>query len=773
MTRFLVLCGLLGWLSAICNAAVDFARDVQPILHARCASCHGRDNPQGSLSVLTRADLLKGGKNGPAIVPKASQKSLLIQRVSGRAGLPRMPLAGQPLQEQEVRLLSEWIDEGAEWRPDLSVIEASASLAISRPDLPQSALAHPVDRFVESYLRAHGRAMPDPVGEDVFIRRVYLDTSGLLPTPEERESFLAENGAEKRTRLIDRLLANRTNYAEHWISYWNDLLHNDEGVRYSPGSRESISDWLLKALKDNLPYNQMVAALLNPVGPGSPKGYLVGISWGGDASASQSAPMQAAQNSAQVFLGANLKCASCHDSFVSRWKLAQTFGLAAFFSEKPLEIVRCDVATGKQAMPQFLFPEIGAVQPASSLDERRAQIAHLFTSEKNGRFSRTIVNRVWKRLFGRGLVEPVDDMDSRPWYPALLDWLACDFVEHGYDLQHLLRRILTSRTYQMPAIRDRGAKQGEYVFSGPLYRRLTAEQFADGVFAVTGEWQILDDKKGNPGVYARQWRFKADPLARALGRPDRRQVVTERASDATTLQALELVNGEEFTGILHRGAQRMLGELKPAPDNVFDSGLVSTGKATVDIDISGASQLRLLETDMISWAPNLVVYGWMDAELIGPGCAVKLTSLPLAKGAVKRLIRVKGEEAKEAVSASGPSELVYDISGKGFTRFRASVGLDESSLRYEIGGKARFFVFTAPPDPKQLVRVTGSTPVPRPPAKLDPGRLIQRLYQHAVSRDPSAMELKEGRQMLRESGADGLEDLLWIAFLSPEFQFIR
>ena len=135
------------------------------------------------------------------------------------------------------------------------------------------------------------------------------------------------------------------------MSLWNDLLRNEDGVAYPGEKREWITRWLLQALKDNLPYNRMVQALLNPEGPDAPKAFLAGVNWGGDVSASQSAAMQAAQNSAQVFLGANLKCASCHDSFVNRWKVAQTFGLAAFFSAEPLEIARCEMKTGVRAVP--------------------------------------------------------------------------------------------------------------------------------------------------------------------------------------------------------------------------------------------------------------------------------------------------------------------------------------------------------------------------------------------------------------------------------------
>ena len=166
-------------------------------------------------------------------------------------------------------------------------------------------------------------------------------------------------------------------------------------IRARPGNGSPIGS--CRRLETNMPYDRMVQSLLNPEGKEAPRGFLAGINWGGDVSASQSVPMQAAQNSAQVFLGANLKCASCHDSFVSRWKLADVFSLAAFFSDKPLELARCEVKTGKTATASFLFPELEKEEMSLSA---RARAAALFTSGKNGRFARTIVNRYWRVSYG-------------------------------------------------------------------------------------------------------------------------------------------------------------------------------------------------------------------------------------------------------------------------------------------------------------------------------------------------------------------------------------
>src|SRR5689334_21620900 len=122
----------------------------------------------------------------------------------------------------------------------------------------------------------------------------------MLPSPEQLDAFLRDRSADKRRVLVERLRADKTNYVENWISYWNDLLRNDEGVNYA-GERKSITPWLLESLRNNLPYDQFVSKLLNPAAKSDPEGFLVGVNWRGDISASQSRPLQAAQNSAQVF----------------------------------------------------------------------------------------------------------------------------------------------------------------------------------------------------------------------------------------------------------------------------------------------------------------------------------------------------------------------------------------------------------------------------------------------------------------------------------------
>jgi hypothetical protein len=252
-----------------------------------------------------------------------------------------------------------------------------------------------------------------------------LDTVGLLPPPEALGRFLVDDSPDKRARLVDELLGDRQAYAEHWLTFWNDLLRNDyQGVGYIDGGRKPITDWLYSALADNRPYDEFVAELVDP--GMAAEGFTKGISWRGTVNASMLPPMQAAQGVAHVFLGVNLKCASCHDSFIDDYTLEDSYGMASIYAEGPLEIAECDQPTGELSAVKFLYEEIGELEANSSPEMRRRQLAEIITGRSNGRLPRTIVNRFWHRFFGRGLVEPIDEMDRPAWSPELMDWLAED-----------------------------------------------------------------------------------------------------------------------------------------------------------------------------------------------------------------------------------------------------------------------------------------------------------------------------------------------------------
>src|SRR5262249_53285844 len=210
------------------------------------------------------------------------------------------------------------------------------------------------------------------VDDRIFCRRAYLDVIGLVPPADGPGPFITDDSGA-RARLVRSLLADNLRYAEHWLSFWNDLLRNDyRGTGYIDGGRKSITDWLFAALSSNLPYDQFVAQLIDPT-PKS-EGFTKGIVWRGVVNASQSPPLQAAQNISQVFMGVNLKCASCHDSFINDWRLADAYGLAGIYADGPPEMVLCDKPTGKQAALKFIYPQFGDVEPTAEKPVRVKQL---------------------------------------------------------------------------------------------------------------------------------------------------------------------------------------------------------------------------------------------------------------------------------------------------------------------------------------------------------------------------------------------------------------
>jgi hypothetical protein len=222
---------------------------------------------------------------------------------------------------------------------------------------------------------------------------------------------------------------------------------------------------------------------------------------------------------------------------------------------------RCDKPTGKIVPAKFLFPGLGEVAANADLSTRHQAVAEMVTRPADPRFAKTMVNRFWKRLLGRGLFEPVDDFDGNPQHSQLLEWLGYDFMSHDYDAKHTLRQILLSRVYQLPVSRPTPPNAKEVpVLVGPVERRLTSEQYLDAIAQVTGYWPksaVMKVTVSNPNV--RAWRYKKpDALATALGRPNREQVCTVRNEESTVLQALELVNGTALTDRLREGAKTLL-----------------------------------------------------------------------------------------------------------------------------------------------------------------------------------------------------------------------
>lgn len=471
--------------------AVDFAHDVVPVLKKHCTECHAGDKKKGGFSINDRESLMGGSENGPVVKAGKPEESRLIEVILATDADEQMPPKGPRLTAEETEVLKEWVKAGVPWQAGYAFKKPAYEppLKPRRPTLPAAVAgrAHPIDRILDAYLAAKRLPRPGPIDDATFARRVYLDLTGLLPEPEALQKYLADPAPGKRAALVEALLGDDIAYAEHWLTFWNDLLRNDYGgTGFITGGRRQISKWLYEALVTNKPFDQFARELIAPAGDES-RGYIDGIAWRGDVSAGQTVEIQFAQSVSQSFLGINMKCASCHDSFVDRWKLEEAYGLAAVYSKRPLEIERCDKPTGRMAQAGWLFPELGQVDGKAEQGERLRQLAALMTHPENGRFTRTIANRMWHRLMGRGIVHPVDAMQTEPWSADLLDYLATFLSDNRYDLKKVLAHIATSEAYQSRAqVAGKETDDHGYVYAGPRAKRLTAEQFLDAVWKLTG-----------------------------------------------------------------------------------------------------------------------------------------------------------------------------------------------------------------------------------------------------------------------------------------------
>jgi len=462
-----------------------------------------------------------------------------------------------------------------------------------------------IDRFLGERLDEAG-VTPAPLADDAtFLRRVTLDTLGVIPTRAEVERSAAtpdlSDAARAKQRLltIDQLLAD-PRWADHWMGYWQDVLAENPGIlKPVLNNTGPFRWWLHEALRDNKPADRFATELI----------LMEGSQYGGGPAAfgvasENDAPLAAkAQTLAKAFLGLEMQCARCHDAPYQPFKQVELFSLAAMLGNAPQKVPASSVLKEVQADSEGRTPRVtftlkpGEAVPAAwslasiapaqipagllrdaEAKSTRAQFAALVTSPANDRFAQVLVNRLWKRYLGWGLVEPVDDWtDNEPSHPELLDWLARELVTHDYDLKHVARLILTSHAYQRQVLPERGMSTPgprERLFASPGRRRMTAEQLVDSLYAVAGKrfgaeelnfdidgrrqiesflnlgrperaWELtsLSNERDRPALSLPVAQSILDLLVMYGWRESRPNPITVREEFATPLQPLVLANG--------------------------------------------------------------------------------------------------------------------------------------------------------------------------------------------------------------------------------------
>ena len=400
-----------------------------------------------------------------------------------------------------------------------------------------------------------------------FLRRVYLDVIGKLPTPDEVRRFLGSDDPNKRRRVIDELLE-RPAFADWWALKWADRLGCNQRFVGKIGAH-LYHEWIRQAMLANVPDDELARAIVTGRGgnySSPPAGFYRRLR----------DPQARAEEVAQLFLGVRIGCARCHNHPGERWTQDDYYGLAAFFArvryrngpffvqiydkeETVYEARQGEVVhprTGQTMTPRFLG---GAVASLGPTEDRREVLARWLTAPDNPFFARNAVNRLWYHLFGQGIVEPVDDFrgSNPPCNEELLDALAMDYAHHNFDRKYLIRTIASSRTYQLSASPTENNAEDTRYFSHARVRLLQAEQLLDAIASAAGA--AVRYPAVPPGTSAAalpDGEYK-HPFLEAFGRPARAMVCEcERDTDTNLGQALHLVGGRAIHALLHDPAGR-------------------------------------------------------------------------------------------------------------------------------------------------------------------------------------------------------------------------
>jgi hypothetical protein len=485
-----------------------------------------------------------------------------------------------------------------------------------RPDLPPG-------NYIDGLVRTKWAKLnltPSPLADDsTFLRRAYLDAIGTLPTPEEVRSFLADSSPNKRAEWVDKILA-RSEYADFWALKWGDLLRNQRG-----GQREhqrgtyAFHAWIRKALASNMPYDKFVRSVIAAQG-----------------TVDQHPPViwyrtvrnltHQTNDTAQLFLGTRINCAQCHNHPYEKWSQEDYYRLQAFFArvgkksgeiaQEPAIYVKPDGAvrhpkTGKVMAPRGLDgPEITFTED----EDPRQGLVDWMASPDNPFFARAMVNRLWGHFLGRGLVEPIDDMRATnpPSNPALLDALARDFVEHKFDVKHLIRAIMTSTTYQLSSEPTAGNIQDRQNYATAYPRRLPAEVMLDAIGQVTG---VQEEFNGLPKG-TRTIQLPDESIASyfldVFGRPTRETPCEcERPREADLAQALELLNSNQLQNKVGSSQGRLFALIEAkATDNAIieDLYLAALGRLPQPSEVDSltayiaAQKDRKAALEDVAWA---------------------------------------------------------------------------------------------------------------------------------------------------------------------------
>jgi hypothetical protein len=447
------------------------------------------------------------------------------------------------------------------------------------------------------------RLLPSTMASDEkFLRRVYIDIIGQVPTSDEARAFLDSTAAHKREKLVDALLA-RPEYAEHWANKWADLLRTNP---YRVGIKATLNYdlWIRDAFRKNKPYDQFVRELLTAQGSTYRQGQTTLFR-------DRREPEELTTIVSQLFLGIRLECAKCHQHPFESYSQKDFYSFAAYFAK--LGRKGTGLSPPISGSEEFLFtaskgqvqhpvtgevlqptPLFGTAPAVAEGTDPRVVLADWVTSKENPFFGQTMANRVWADLMGRGLVEPVDDLRATnpASNPALLEALGKDFAASGYNVKHLIRQITTSSVYGLSSIPNERNVADTRNFSRHYRQRMRAEVLLDSVSQICRQPENFEAMP--PGALSKEiWTHRVDSLSLdTFGRPDPNQdPPCERTTDTTVVQALHLMNSNQLSNkILSDGSlPHILADSAKTPVEIVEElYLVAYGRRPVVEELKAA-----------------------------------------------------------------------------------------------------------------------------------------------------------------------------------------
>jgi hypothetical protein len=676
------------------------------------------------------------------------------------------------------------------------IFPAAAIVASVLAPVRADQVSEKIDELVEANYKAKKIEPNAPVSDEVFVRRAYLDIIGRIPSMEEARAFLESGEAGKRTKLIDTLLGSE-GYVSHWYNWWADILRVQTGMRDEAGT--AYAEWVKDSLRKNVPYDQFVKTLVTAEGfvwDNGAVGYYL---------RDAGMPLDNMSNTAQIFLGTRLVCAQCHNHPFDRWTQKDYYQMAAYTYNVSTELNPMDFVRGldekalasktkrsgerqRQALRRIID---GMLEPlkngvgenegtklnlpgdykyddakpgemveartifgekVASRREARKHYAEWMASTENPRFTLVMANRLWKRVMGMGLIEPVDDFKdgTEASNPVLMKYLTSQLVNMRYDTKKFLRAIYNTKTYQRETTRGDVPEDQPYYFPGPVLRRMTAEQIWDSVCTIV--IPDPDGRKRGEGYKAKLevMRREADQL-KAATKDDIIAVAKKYADMDAEAELKAMVAREKLNKAREAGDAKVTGEAQKELNalNSQRDGFETAARAEL-IKLAGEKSRSIFTTAVKK--PGMGGEGGKDMVAVTPNDPgqwagfgdefFRASELPSpAPGG--HFLREFGQSNREVIeNASGEATVSQALNLMNGPVFNVVMG-EKSQLMQRFSG-----------------------------ASNDEGRM-NAIFMTLYGRKPNETEKAIVAEAVAEKGKDGWKNVIWALLNSREFVFIQ